>query len=306
MREYFSKEDTIIFAKALSSKLRLDILHYIFKHKGTSLNDLSDIFNVSRAAITQHMKILTDADLIEIKPLSGNKNARKACYIKEDHFVISLDNQFSPNNIYEVDIPIGQYIAHNITPTCGIATINNLIGYEDNPKYFDSPDRMNANILWFNTGFIEYRLPNYLESNNIPIELQLTMEIASEAPGVADNWPSDISFYFNNFYLGKWTSPGDYGENKRGLYTPDWWQDNWNQYGLLKLLSINKKGTFIDGKKISDINITKLKLDKNSTFLFKIAVLEDSCHKGGFTLFGKNFGNYNQDIKFRVIYENNV
>ena len=34
-----------------------------------------------------------------------------------------------------------------------------------------------------------------------------------------------------------------------------------------------------------------------------MAVLDDAKHKGGFTLFGKNFGNYNQDIKFRVFYE---
>ena len=36
-----------------------------------------------------------------------------------------------------------------------------------------------------------------------------------------------------------------------------------------------------------------------------MAVLDDAKHKGGFTLFGKNFGNYNQDIKFRVFYEKN-
>lgn len=163
MREYFTKKDTLLFAKAISSPLRLDILHYVFKNKGTSLNDLADTFNVSRAAITQHLKILTDADLIEIKPLFGNKEARKACYVKEDRFVISLVNQFNTDNFYEVDIPIGQYIAHNITPTCGIATTDNLIGKEDNSSYFDDPERMNASILWFNTGFIEYRLPNYLE-----------------------------------------------------------------------------------------------------------------------------------------------
>lgn len=303
MREYFSKEDTILFAKAISSPLRLDILQYIFKNKGTSLNDLADIFNVSRAAITQHMKILTEADLIEIKPITGNKEARKACYVKEDRFIISLNNQYSTDNIYETEIPIGQYIKYSVTPTCGLATTESLIGKEDNPCYFDDPQRMNAGILWFNTGFVEYRLPNYLGDNHRIIEIQLIMEIASEAPGVAENWPSDISFYFNNTYLGKWTSPGDFGETKRGIYTPEWWESNWNQYGLLKLLSVNDKGTFIDGKQISNVTIATLNLTKNSQFIFKFAVEEKAEHVGGFTLFGKNFGNYNQDIKFRMIYE---
>ncbi len=299
MREYFAKEETILFAKAVSSPLRLDILYYIFNNKGCSLNDLADVFKVSRAAITQHTKILVDADLIEIRPLMGSKDARKACYVKEDKFIISLRNQADMNDIYEAEIPIGQYINHNITPTCGISTSKAVIGKVDKPRYFDDPLRMNAGILWFTTGFIEYRLPNYLE-DNMPIEIQLTMELASEAPGVAENWPSDISFYLNDVYLGKYTLPGDFGEVDKGLYTPEWWPDNWNQYGQLLLLSINSKGCFMDGKQVSNTTIESLKLNKDSEFIFKIAALDSAKHVGGLTLFGRNFGNYNQDIKFRV------
>lgn len=303
MREYFSKDDTLLFAKALSSQIRLDILYYIFNHKGVSLNDLSNIFKVSRSSITQHIKILIEADLIEIKHISGKKEARKICYPKEDKFIISLNNQHNLNDIYETEIPIGQYIKYHVTPTCGIATTEKLIGFVDNPRYFDDPNRMNASILWFNTGFIEYRLPNYLEDMQIPTEIQLVMEIASEAPGVAENWPSDISFYFNDIYLGYYTSNGDFGEIEHGIYTPKWWENNWNQYGYLVLLSINSRGTFVDGSKISDVTIDKLDINSNKELLFKMAVLDDAKHKGGFTLFGKNFGNYNQDIKFRVFYE---
>ncbi len=301
MREYFAKEETILFAKALSSPLRLDILYHIFNNKGCSLNDLADVFKVSRAAITQHTKILVDADLIEIRPLTGSRDARKACYVKEDKFIISLRNQADMNDIYEAEIPIGQYINHNITPTCGISTNKAVIGKVDRPRYFDDPLRMNAGILWFNTGFIEYRLPNYLE-DNVPIEIQLTMELASEAPGVAENWPSDISFYLNNVYLGEYTLPGDFGEVDKGLYTPEWWPDNWNQYGQLLLLSINSKGCFIDGKQVSNTTVESLNLNKDSEFIFKIAALDDAKYVGGLTLFGRNFGNYNQDIKFRVFY----
>ena len=62
------------------------------------------------------------------------------------------------------------------------------------------------------------------------------------------------SFYLNDLRLGSWTSPGDFGDIK-GLFTPGWWPGNWNQYGQLKLLVVNKKGTFIDGLKISDMRI---------------------------------------------------
>ncbi|MBO5246285.1 MAG: transcriptional regulator, partial [Eubacterium sp.] len=94
---------------------------------------------------------------------------------------------------------------------------------------------------------------------------------------------------------------GDFGD-VRGMFTPDWWPPNWNQYGLLKLLVINRKGTYIDGLKISDVTTNSLQLDYNSHIRFRMAVEEDSPHIGGLTLFGKSFGNYDQDIHVSINY----
>ncbi|MDR0999564.1 MAG: hypothetical protein LBL96_01970 [Clostridiales bacterium] len=151
-------------------------------------------------------------------------------------------------------------------------------------------------------GYLEYRLPNYLESGSKVKEFQISFEIASEAPGVCENWPSDIHFSLNGSLLGYWTSPGDFGA-ERGLYTPDWWFPNWNQYGLLKLLTVNKEGVYIDGRKISDMNITTLNIDSETTMIFRFAAPETAKNIGGITLYGKGFGNYNQDIQVRIIYE---
>ena len=142
---------------------------------------------------------------------------------------------------------------------------------------------------------------NLLPSNTQIDQLTLSFEIASEAPGVFNNWPSDITFRLNGVNIGTWTSPGDFGD-VRGIFTPDWWFENWNQYGLLKMLAINKKGTFIDGLKISDVNVKQLKLDYKSTLRFEFAVEDASEHVGGFTLYGTGFGNYNQDIKVQIAY----
>ena len=127
------------------------------------------------------------------------------------------------------------------------------------------------------------------------------MEISSEAPGVCSDWPSDIHFYINNVNVGSWTSPGDFGDSK-GILTPNWWFANWNQYGLLKLLTINSFGTFIDGMKISDVSTTQLQLDYKSQIRLKFAVQEDAAHVGGMTLFGSGFGNYSQGIRVRMRY----
>ena len=71
---------------------------------------------------------------------------------------------------------------------------------------------------------------------------------------------------------------------------------------MLKLLVVNSKGTFIDGLKISNVDIRQLHLDYKSTLRLRLAVDEDSAHVGGLTIFGKSFGNYNQDINVKMNY----
>ena len=98
-----------------------------------------------------------------------------------------------------------------------------------------------------------------------------------------------------------WTSPGDFGA-VHGMFTPQWWPQNWNQYGLLKLLVINDYGTYIDGLKISDVSTLSLHLDYSSDIRLRLAVENDSEHVGGITLYGKSFGNYDQDIRVAINY----
>ena len=301
MREFFTQDEIVVFAKALSSELRVSILQYLAEHPGTGLMDLATCFGVSRAAITQNIKALTDAGLVEFGQSTGKGSARKACYLKEQCFLLNLGRPFDRQKIYSTEMPIGQYINHEIMPTCGIATTETLIGRVDDPAFFDDPQRVNAGILWFGSGYVEYRLPNYLQKGQSIEEMQFSLELSSEAPGVAEHWPSDLLFSFNGHDLGYWTSPGDYGE-VRGRFTPAWWTRNWNQYGLLKLLVINKAGTYIDGLMISPVRITDLNLDEKSEFRFRIASPADARNAGGCTIFGRGFGNYNQDIEFRIQY----
>jgi predicted transcriptional regulator len=264
------------------------------------MNELSEKLDLTNGAVTMHIKKLEECGLIKTTNLTGKHGLQKICSLHEDKFVIDIGKQ-DVDNSYDINLSIGHYSNYDITPTCGIATKDKLIGEVDNPNYFADPERINADILWFTKGYIEYRIPNYLKPNETLSELQISMEISSEAPGVCSVWPSDIHFYINNLNIGSWTSPGDFGDSK-GILTPIWWNPNWNQYGLLKLLSINSYGTFIDGMKISDVTLEDLELNYKSDIQFKLAVPEDTKHVGGLTIFGKNFGNYNQGISVRLIY----
>lgn len=293
-------KDSLPLFKALSSDVRINIIDILSQYKQLNMNELSEKLDLTNGAVTMHIKKLEECGLIKTTNLTGKHGLQKICSLHEDKFVIDIGKQ-DVDNSYDINLSIGHYSNYDITPTCGIATKDKLIGEVDNPNYFADPERINADILWFTKGYIEYRIPNYLKPNETLSELQISMEISSEAPGVCSVWPSDIHFYINNLNIGSWTSPGDFGDSK-GILTPIWWNPNWNQYGLLKLLSINSYGTFIDGMKISDITLEDLELNYKSDIQFKLAVPEDTKHVGGLTIFGKNFGNYSQGISVRLIY----
>lgn len=302
MRELINSDETIILCKALSSPLRMNMLRLLSKNQQINLNELAEQLNVTNGAISQQIKILMDAGLVDITYASGKRGSQKICFLKEHKFLIDILSEVKPDNMYQIEIPIGSYTKYSVYPTCGIATTKSMIGEVDDPRYFDAPERTDAGILWLSKGYIRYRIPNYLKANHKIEKLQFSFEISSEAPGVCEDWPSDIYFHLNGTLLGYWTSPGDYGAVK-GLYTPPWWFPNWNQYGLLKLLTINDEGTYIDGRKISDINIDTLNLDFKSDIIFQLGVPDEAENIGGMTLFGKGFGNYNQDINVRVIFK---
>jgi predicted transcriptional regulator len=303
MREIHDTDDILMLAKALDSSLRMRIIGILIEKKQMNLSDLSEALEVTNGALTSHIKILKDANIIDIiNTSSGKRGSQKICVINENKFLIDMTLRSSSANAYEVELPVGTYSNFSAMPTCGLATANSIVGEFDNPRYFDDPARYNASIIWLSRGFLEYRIPNYLEFGQKPTKIQISLELSSEAPGYCEEWPSDISFFINNHNLGFWTSPGDFGES-RGLFTPNWWPSVCNQYGILKLLTVNKEGSFVDGLKVSDVTIDDVEVINKSSIVFRIAVSEDKQHIGGLTIFGKSFGNYPQGIRVRVEYE---
>lgn len=286
--------------KALSSEIRIEILNLLAKYNSLYLNEIAEKLHLTNGAVTMHIKKLEESGLIEIITSPGKHGIQKVCYLCEDQLTVEFRPK-AEENLYECQIKVGHYTNYHVEPTCGLATKESIIGEFDDPRYFADPQRINAGIIWFSEGFIEYRIPNYLKRNEIFKELQFIMELGSEAPSYNNNWPSDIYFYLNDIELGYWTSPGDFGD-KIGKYNPHWWPHHLNQYGMLKLLRINEEGTFIDGCRISNVTMSDIGLNAKSNINFKLAVSSNQ-NGGGITIFGKDFGNYHQDIVVRVLYD---
>ena len=296
-----SLDDGLETFKALGSDTRIQILNILLENEQMSMNQLATELNISNGALTGHIKKLEECGLINISNESAGHGNQKTCSVTQDRIIVDIKKPIDYKNVFETEIKVGQFSRHQVWPTCGIATRESVIGELDDIRYFNHPDRFTANILWFTKGYVEYTIPNLIPSNQRITQLSISAELSSEAPGIDNNWPSDISFYINDTKIGMWTSPGDFGD-VHGMFTPQWWPQNWNQYGLLKLLVINDYGTYIDGLKISDVSTLSLHLDYNSDIRLRLAVENDSEHVGGITLYGKSFGNYDQDIRVAINY----
>lgn len=287
--------------EALASEVRIRIIN-LLSESSMNIKELAQNLGLSSAIVTMHVTKLEKAGIIKSERLRIKGGAQKVCTLVMDSLEIDFPGKLQKERKYhEFVVPIGHYTDFQVTPTCGLATDEKVIGYFDDPRYFLDPDRVNAKILWFTQGYVEYKIPNHILSTQEPEELEITLELGSESPGFNNNWPSDITFTINGINIGSWTSPGDFG-GRRGNFTPSWWNNDINQFGLLKMIRINSAGTFMDGEKISDITLGDIDILRKQ-WTFRISVLEDAKHVGGLTLFGSGFGNYNQDIVFRLAYK---
>ncbi len=180
----------------------------------------------------------------------------------------------------------------------GLASQDSIIGLLDDPSSFYEPDRVNAQLIWFSRGHVEYRFPNRLPPKVSLTSLQLSMEIRSEDPLHHEDWPPDITLWINDVEVGTWTSPQDFG-GQRGALTPEWWESYNTQYGLMKSWQITDEGSFIDGLRISSVTLPALKIKEQGFISARIGV-SDAPALGGINLFGRHFGNYPQDIILRL------
>lgn len=285
--------------KTLGSDVRIDIIKLLLKNKDMNLNELAARLNITNGALTSHIKKLEDCGIIKITNEATGHGNEKHCQVCLDKVLIDIAGAELPSDIYEANVLVGQYSDYQVEPCCGLATQEGFLGELDNIRYFSHPDRMLTNLLWFQKGFVEYLLPNFIPTAHVINEITIQVELAPIVTSCDASLASEVEFYLNQISIGKFTLAGDIGKDS-GIYTPNWFDYSWKQHGVLKQISIKKDGTFIDGIKLSDVTIDSFELDYSSILKFKVAVASDSKYLSGITLYGKGFGNYNHDIRVQI------
>jgi predicted transcriptional regulator len=285
--------------KALASPVRLKILRCLAeKGSGLNISELAEQFSLPLSTAALHVRVLEKAGLIFIQEKPGLRGAQKICAILVEDVYINIFNRKKEEHharAVTYSMPIGNYFDVSVTKPCGLAGKKSFIGIEDSKQGFYSSERTHAQIIWFHSGFLEYRFPKNFDSAENLLEISFSFEVCSEAPGYNSDWPSDITVWVNGYEAATFRSAGDYGD-KRGIYNPDWWSDNSTQYGELFHLDISEHGCFANGRKSSAFNLDAFKIQEQEFISFKIGIKEDADFIGGLNLFGENFGKYKQNI----------
>jgi predicted transcriptional regulator len=295
----YGNSDKILGALVSTSRRRIVQL---LASRTLNINQIAAELGLPQSTVATNVKILEDAGLIEVTLCAAAKGgSQKNCTLAYDNLAVKLNplTKKLDENVIETQMPIGLYSDFSVNPSCGMCSKDKIIGFLDVPKSFYNPERASAELLWFAKGFIEYKFPNNLPPNRKVKSLELCVELCSEAPGFNENWPSDITVWVNGREIGTWTSPGDFG-GIRGKLTPAWWRLNATQFGLLKHWIVKEDCAYIDGERSSEAGIADLNLHDSHSIRVRLGIKEDAANSGGINLFGKAFGNYEQDLLLRL------
>jgi len=281
---------------ALASPVRIRIMQALGR-QNMNVGELSQSLDIPMSTAALAVKTLEEAGLITTETQPGARGSMKLCSRRLDTLSVRLSPEDEERtSTLVMQMPIGGYsCAEGIKATCGLAGRKTIIGEMDNPAVFYSPDRFDAQLIWFRQGALEYRFA-HAQMDHIDIDwIEFSFESCSEAPMYRDPWKSDIAVSINGVQLGVWTCPCDCG-GRQGRLTPEWWPELSTQYGFLKAWRVTKDGTYLENMRISDVTVDDLQLDGCDHIAVKIAIPEDAQNVGGINLFGEYFGDHPQGL----------
>ena len=304
-----TKDTTSLAAlgRALSSPVRIQMIRLVNK-KNMLASEIAAELNLPLSSAIFHLNILEEAGIVQ-KSFSTKGKGTLHWYTYCTNIAIirfrNSNGHLKAENRapYVHHINIGEYIDAEFSKQCGIATAEKQIMSADPHNAFVA-GRQDAQVIWSEGyGSLLYAIPNNYAQQGDLKEINISLEICSEAPGFNNNYPSDITFSINGIEICTFVSLGDYGD-RYGKFTPSWWYPESTKYVILTNISIRSNGVFINEKLVNKaICLQDLKLQESNKTTFGIEVKKNAQHPGGFNIFGSKFGDYDQHIIFTATYK---
>ncbi len=302
LRLHIGQEDQLEdVAFALNAISRRNILR-LLRTASYSIADLARQLKLPVSTAAFHVNALKKAGLVTIAVNNNSRGNAKIVSRRMDSITLDLvGSSYSkkPHQFIQ-EIPLGSFTDAYVETRCGMATERGIIA-EDIPGAFFSPDRLQAQFIWFSKGFLEYKVPNHILQGKQLKSVTFSMEICSKAPRYRNDWESEITFWINKVEVASFLSLGDFG-NRRGRLNPDWWPEHATQYGIVKNLRITHDGVYLDETQVSDHTLETLRVQEGGYIQMYIGVKPDARKQGGISLFGEKFGDFSQGLIFMADY----
>ncbi len=297
-------EDIANVCGALSSVTRLKILHAMQSPPFVkTFSELSKELNIPMTTLVYNIEFMDKTGLIKIN--YTNKGRGNARFVTR-HFKslnVNLYNPTRPKAESVVSIQeqqIGTFVEYTGT---NFSFVTSSEHFQHLGKQVFHPKRVQAELIYSGDGCLKYYFDNTVEKLREITDISFELELCSETSYYDLNYKSDITFWINGVEVCTYTLPGDLG-GRRGKQSPEWWGEYNTQYGLPIVLRVDKKGTDVNGKLVSNITLDKLNLELDNKIDFTFGNKSTATNKGGFNLFGAAFGDYPYHIVLRTTYKN--
>ncbi len=148
--------------RALANDGRAAIMQ-LLQSRTLNVSEIATALGATMSATSENIKVLSEARLITTEMTPGTRGLQKACGRAVDAVAINLPAP-SPRTgrMIELSMPVGGFTDFDVHPTCGMLSASGAIGMFDDARSFYEPERVEAQLLWFHHGWVEYRFPNRL------------------------------------------------------------------------------------------------------------------------------------------------
>ncbi len=281
-----------MICKALSSPQRMMIMQAVAR-KTMTVSELAKLLGLAQSTVTVHVQELEAVGLLQSTAKPGPRGHRKLCSAATEGFMFRFAGD---DDKLSISMPVGHFVDYSVMPTCGMSSSTGILVKYDVPAEFANPRRADAQVVWTGgSGYFEYRFQVLPEAKDAR-GLEVSAEVCSEYKDSKNDYPSDISLWIEGKLIGVFHSPGDMG-GRRGRQTPAWVPLKWTQYGFLVKWRIDAKGCFVNGKRAGTHPTYKeLELASRSDIRVRIGIAPDAKFVGGCNIFGRHYGDYEQDI----------
>ena len=200
-------------------------------------------------------------------------------------------------------MPIGLYTSCEVSAPCGLCSPQGIIGLLDVPGTFLDPDRMNAGLMWFTRGFVEYQFPNNARLVGKAVTaLEFSLELSSEVPGTRVRLAVRHHGRGQRQGARRVDQPGRFRRPARALHAR-LVEAQGQPVRHAQELAGDAGRRVRRWRKISSLTPKDLDISAHHSIRLRIEVKPDARHPGGVNIFGRGFGNYDQDIVLRLTTE---